>query len=350
MHLENYDQIILQVLKFFAEKYWPYWPEDLAVLFSPNQEAFINELITDYASDPKMMRLVFDVIGHAFPERKSDYLRQLLKINHDFEIFRQLNLVKAKFFGSIESLIPWKEQRIQDWKAIEEVFAGLRPSTKFFKHRDFVKKQIDWLKRDIEEEKHPNTRPKVIRADTLPEFTPILTPELKHLYRQIKEQFPFLDFAIWTTRWLNHWVEHLAGKFYTLVEVEGDHEEAHAVFSFLKSKEEYPEVFLDPDAKEIENYLGYTQDTLIVRNLREDAPIVRHLIPIASLEKILVNIFCEPILFAMYQEEELENIYVNVFTNYQLDEQKMIQYAESYNQANEIQQFIYQTHKLINTK
>jgi hypothetical protein len=47
----------------------------------------------------------------------------------------------------------------------------------------------------------------------------------------------------------------------------------------------------------------------------------------ATLEKILVDLFCEDVLFLFYQGSELGNIYNEAFSTYSINEKSMLRYA-----------------------
>jgi len=63
------------------------------------------------------------------------------------------------------------------------------------------------------------------------EFKPLLSEEIQILYLKLKEEFPFLDISIWSTKWITQWMLHIPNNYETIIEVEKGSEES--VFYFL---------------------------------------------------------------------------------------------------------------------
>lgn len=118
---------------------------------------------------------------------------------------------------------------------------------------------------------------------------------------------------------------HQPGKFYTLVEAEKDAIES--VFYFLKDS--YKNVFLDPTSDILSRYASSDKETMIVKSLVSEAPtqIVRG-VPTVTIEKILVDIFCDETIFAAQQGSEMQTIFRNAFDKYTISENKMLRYAD----------------------
>ncbi|MBK7410273.1 MAG: hypothetical protein IPJ40_20780 [Saprospirales bacterium] len=167
-------------------------------------------------------------------------------------------------------------------------------------------------------------------------YEPAIEKSMRTLYRKISVQFPFLKVSLWNTKWLNEFMVHQPGRFYLLVETERDAMEA--VFFFLKEKNY--EVFLDP-SKEILNYYVLDQkEVIIVTRLVTEAPLQTiDGVQTATLEKILVDIFCDEVLFAAHQGSELRNIYDNAFQTYLIDRSRMLRYASRRKRKEEIEGF-----------
>jgi hypothetical protein len=156
-------------------------------------------------------------------------------------------------------------------------------------------------------------------------FIPEITPKLKTIYSKLKKEFPYLKFCIWHTSTLNEFMLHQSGNFYVLVEVEK--EAIQSVFYFLK--EANHSVFIDPTNDLLDKYLPSNKDSLIVKPLVTEAPIQNIKgINTTSLEKILVDIFCDDVIFSAQQGSEMRAIFKEAFSKYTTNENRMLRYAD----------------------
>ncbi len=156
-------------------------------------------------------------------------------------------------------------------------------------------------------------------------YLPEITPQLKSIYKKIKKEFPYLNFCIWNTSTLNEFMLHQPNKFYYLVEVEKDALES--AFYFLR--ETKFAVFLEPTGDILEKYSPDNKEIIIVKTLVSEAPLLSvNAINTVSIEKMLVDIFCDDVIFAAQQGSELRTIFAEAFTKYTLNQSKMFRYAD----------------------
>jgi len=159
----------------------------------------------------------------------------------------------------------------------------------------------------------------------------------KSLSRKIKKEFPYLDFCIWNSSVLNEFTLHQANQFYQLIEVEK--EATQAVFLYLK--ENKYSVFLEPTKDVFEKYITANNNLLIVKSLVTEAPTQNiNGINTASLEKILVDIFCDKIIFSAFQGNEMLTIYKESFSKYTINKSKLLRYANRRGKKEEIKIYI----------
>lgn len=168
-------------------------------------------------------------------------------------------------------------------------------------------------------------------------YIPEINKSLKYLSGKIYNQFPFIDTCIWSTKWLNEFMLHQPFRFYTMLEVEK--EVMESVFYALK--EQGKEVFLDPSEDMINNYVVHASKPIIITRLTTEAPTQRiNKVVTQTIEKLLVDIYCDPIIFSAQQGGELKRIYQTVFDKYQVNNNKMFRYASRRNKRYEIKNFI----------
>jgi hypothetical protein len=98
---------------------------------------------------------------------------------------------------------------------------------------------------------------------------------------------------------------------------------------------------LDPSKKEIENYIADNADSLIVMGLISKSPTVEiNRIIVPSIEKILVDIFCNPSLYASFQGSEMTYIFENAFKKYDVNATRLYNYANRRNKRKDLEHFI----------
>lgn len=155
-------------------------------------------------------------------------------------------------------------------------------------------------------------------------FVPEISPKLKSLYNKTHKEFPFIAVCVWHTSVFNEFMQHQMGKFYYMIEVEK--ESAEAVFYALK--EQNLAVFLNPSQEILNKYLPENKDVYIVKSLVSEAPVQKvKRVCTLSIEKMLVDIFCDETLFAAQQGAEMRTIFNEALGKYTVNQSKMLRYA-----------------------
>lgn len=155
-------------------------------------------------------------------------------------------------------------------------------------------------------------------------YFPDISPKIKRIYSKIKKDFPFLNICVWNTSTINEFMRHQPGRFYFIIEVEKD--STQSIFYYLK--ELNYAVFLEPTSDILEKYLPNSKDILIVKSLVTEAPTqnIKGLDTI-SLEKLLVDIYCDDVIFAPQQGSEMRTIFETALTKYAINQSRMLRYA-----------------------
>lgn len=155
-------------------------------------------------------------------------------------------------------------------------------------------------------------------------YQPEVSTKIKTIYKKIQKEFPFIEVCIWNTSLLNEFMIHQPGRFYIIIEVEKD--AAQSLFFFLKESK-YP-VFIEPTTDIIEKYLPDEKEVLIVKPLVSEAPLLKvNGVNTVSIEKMLVDIYCDDIIFSAQQGSEMRTIFNEAIEKYSINETKMLRYA-----------------------
>ncbi len=162
-----------------------------------------------------------------------------------------------------------------------------------------------------------------LSADNI--YTPEINKKIKSLYLKLKFQFPFLTFCIWETSTFNEFMVHQPGKFFLLVETEKSSTES--VFYYLKEKKY--SVFHKPSEEIISKYISEDEEPIVIKSLVSEAPIQNIKgVNTVTIEKMLVDIFCDDIIFSAQQGSEMTNIFKTAIEKYTVKENRMLRYAD----------------------
>lgn len=164
-------------------------------------------------------------------------------------------------------------------------------------------------------------------------YSPIIDSNLKRLFNKVKKDYPFVEFCIWDTKWLNEFMRHQPFKFYTVLELDKDVTES----VFYALKEQGKQVYIEPDAETFNLYISNSEDVIILKHLISEAPLQEiDKITLPTLEKLLVDMTIETKVYAA-QQGEIKSIYLNVFEKYEVNKNKMKRYAYRRNRENEVE-------------
>lgn len=164
-------------------------------------------------------------------------------------------------------------------------------------------------------------------------YHPTIDSKLKRLHNKIKIEYPYAEFCIWDTKWLNEFMRHQPFKFYTVLEFDKDVTES----VFYTLKELGKQVFIEPDAETFDLYISNSEDVIILKHLISEAPLQEiENITIPTIEKLLVDMTIDIKMYAA-QQNEIESIYTNTFEKYEVNKNKMKRYAYRRNRENEVE-------------
>ncbi|MEM9338681.1 MAG: DUF6577 family protein [Bacteroidota bacterium] len=168
-------------------------------------------------------------------------------------------------------------------------------------------------------------------------YYPELTTRQVSLFKKLKAEFPFISICIWSTSVINEFMLHQPGRFYQLIEVEKDGIES--LFYFLKDKS--ISVYIDPSPELIRRYLIDEKEPWIVKSLVSEAPTQElNEVSTITIEKMLVDIFCDPIIFSAQQGSEMDQIFKEAFEKYAISESKMLRYASRRRKKSELDNYL----------
>lgn len=175
-----------------------------------------------------------------------------------------------------------------------------------------------------------------------PKYKPVLTENVLKIARKTSERFEDIKYCIWESQWLNEFTQHQTSNQMIVVEVEKEFTES--LYYFLNDSLRM-DFFFNPDEKEIEFYISESTVPVVIKRLVTRAPISKIkekklVVPIATLEKIMVDLFADENLFHFYQGSELIYIFERILDRYSINLTKLFSYAKRRKKEQEIKQFI----------
>lgn len=110
-------------------------------------------------------------------------------------------------------------------------------------------------------------------------------------------------------------------------------------------------MFLNPSEEVLSKYVISKKEPIIITSLITEAPLEEiNGIKTATLEKVLVDICSNEILFSSQQGAELSRIYEAAFEKYTISETKLLRYARRRNRKEVVEQLIKNKETAINIK
>lgn len=166
-------------------------------------------------------------------------------------------------------------------------------------------------------------------------YSGIVSEDTRKIIDEISKKYPYVKFQVWELRSLNEFVNHLIAKNSIYIDVENDG--CEFVYGFLKEKYN-KRLLLKPDKKELMYYLS--NNDIIINKLVSEVPQNNEDIHVATLEKIIVDIFVDKIFESTVSKEDYKNLLERAFSKYLINQRKLFRYARRRNKEKELKDFI----------
>ncbi len=150
---------------------------------------------------------------------------------------------------------------------------------------------------------------------------------------------PLCDYYnIWSTSWLNEFIELQATSSMTILEVDKDSVER--IFYSLKDKG-YENVYLKPDEKVLDRYVSELTEAIVIKPMISRAPTqMVSKVAVPTLEKILVDLYCDEKIFFAFQGNQLNKIFEGAFEKYGINLSRLFNYAKRRSREESVKQFL----------
>jgi len=170
-------------------------------------------------------------------------------------------------------------------------------------------------------------------------FRPELDNKIIKISKFLETSFDYHNYNIWSTAWLNEMTELQTTSYMIILEV--DKGSMETVFYNLKDKGKFNNVYLKPDETMINTYISEISEPLIVKSMISRAPVmkIRNVI-IPTIEKILVDLYCDEKLFYAFQGHQLVKIYDSCLSRYIINYSRLLNYAKRRKREEGITEFL----------
>lgn len=229
----------------------------------------------------------------------------------------------------------FKERCLFDRNELYEFYIGFEP--------DLNKRTFNWrihnlIKKDI-------IKPVGHGLYTIsekPEFVASPSHDALKIARKLTRKFEKIDYCISESQWINEFSKHQSFNNIILVEIE--REFVQSLYYYLIDNL-YKNVYLKPNDKEIQYYISGRNNTIVIQNLISRSPkrklrIRKTIINVASLEKLMVDLFSKNHLLYFYDGSEIIYIYESILNTYNINFSKLLSYAKRRKNDQKIKQLM----------
>lgn len=168
-------------------------------------------------------------------------------------------------------------------------------------------------------------------------YVPEISSTEKRINNVIHKEFPFIKYCIWSTSKLNELLQHQISIQCTVVEAEREVLES----VYHKLKDQIHQTFKKPSKEMVEEFISSQKNSVVIKTLISESPLqtIKN-IPTSSLEKLLVDLYCDKNLFYFLQGNELVNVFRNAFDKYTINQSKLLRYADRRQKKIQIEKLI----------
>lgn len=174
---------------------------------------------------------------------------------------------------------------------------------------------------------------------TLPTWAPPYGETATRVIDALTHEMPLLDFRVWELAWLNEFLNHLVARNAAIVAVESD----GCGFAFDVLNDNVGDrVLLRPSP---DDYCRYgTDGCIVVMRLVSEAPSVTGEPHRASIEQVLVDVFCDKLLRSALPVGDFPEAMWSMSSLYRVSQPSLFRYARRRGREAELQQYlVYET-------
>ncbi len=169
----------------------------------------------------------------------------------------------------------------------------------------------------------------------------IFKPEPDNLMKKMKKIFSLnyedINYCIWNSGSMYSFMIHQPFTSFYVFEVEEDVLKE----TFNLFKDNGLNAYYQPTEEMVDDYLSYAKNAIIIKPLISRSPTYQSKsVKMASIEKILVDIYYDQEIYPVFNLSEQKNIFENINENYIINLSKLFTYSSRRSRKNEYKKFI----------
>lgn len=166
-------------------------------------------------------------------------------------------------------------------------------------------------------------------------YDPSYSEAASELLMKLDAGFPDVGFTVFETVLLNEFLNHLIARNTIFIQAEKD--VSLFIFRFLQ-EEGLKNIMYKPSKQEFSLY--WTDGCVVVEDMISEAPFCTGSPHVITLEKMLVDIYCDKLLRSIYNSAEYPEVVKQAVNHYKVEKTKMLRYAGRRNKAAEIREIM----------
>ncbi|MBQ7433476.1 MAG: hypothetical protein IJV50_08500 [Lachnospiraceae bacterium] len=166
-------------------------------------------------------------------------------------------------------------------------------------------------------------------------YSPLYSETTKVIRDKVNNKYPLIGFTMFESALLNEFLNHQIARNTIFIQVERD--VGAFVFDFLRGDMEGM-VMYRPSRKEYSRY--WQPGSVVVLDWTSEAPLFSDCPHDITIEKMLVDIFCDKTIQLTYSKAEYKTVVDTAYERYRVDTVRLLRYARRRNKENEIGIFI----------
>lgn len=166
-------------------------------------------------------------------------------------------------------------------------------------------------------------------------YRPLYSDAAKNIMNKVENKYPYIGFTVFESILLNEFLNHQIAR--NTIFIQSERDIGAFVFDFLR--EDTNEIVMyRPSSKEYSRY--WRPDSIIILDWTSEAPLSSGSPHNITIEKMLVDIFCDKTIRLTYSGAEYKSVVETAYERYGVDTVRLLRYARRRNKEKEIRDFI----------
>ena len=167
------------------------------------------------------------------------------------------------------------------------------------------------------------------------DYRPKYSDTAHDIMKSVTEKYPMIEFTVFESVLLNEFLNHQIARNTIFLQV--DRDVSGFVFDYVRESISGTALY-KPSEKEYSRY--WHPECIIIINQTSQAPLLNTFPHDITIEKLLVDIYCDKTIKQIYNVAEYETIVKNAYELYNVDTVRLLRYAGRRNKGSEIKHFL----------